>query len=171
MNESGKMLEANVEVKELPEQTVAYIRHVGPYAGDGELFGRLYTKLFTWAGPRGLVNFPETKVINIYHDDPNITDEDKLRLSCSISVPAETSVDGEIGKMVIQAGKYAVAHFELDVDQYTEAWTGIFAGWMPESGYEPADGVCFEVCLNNPDEHPEKKHIVDICVPVKPVGA
>jgi len=166
-----KKIKANVKVEELPETTVAYIRHVGSYAGNGKLFEELFTKLFKWAGPRGLVNFPETQIINVYHDDPNITEQEKLRLSCCITVPAETVVDGEIGKMNIKGGKYAIAHFEIDVDQYTAAWTSVFAGWLPESGFEPADGVCFERCLNNPDEHPEKKHIVDICVPVKPVGA
>jgi len=35
--------------------TVAYVRHIGPYAGDGALFASLFGKLFAWAGPRGLV--------------------------------------------------------------------------------------------------------------------
>jgi AraC family transcriptional regulator len=42
-------------------------------------------------------------------------------------------------------------------------------GWFPESGYQPGDGVCFESYLNNPEEHPEGKHIVEICIPVKPL--
>ena len=42
MNQEGK-LEAQVEVKELPAFTLAYVRHTGPYAGDSELFGRLFT--------------------------------------------------------------------------------------------------------------------------------
>lgn len=32
-----------------------------------------------------------------------------------------------------------------------------------------SDGYHHELYLNNPDEHPEKKHIVDICIPVNPV--
>ena len=50
--ESG---EARVEVKSIPEMHVAYLRHIGPYAGDSALFGRLFGQLFSWAGPRGLV--------------------------------------------------------------------------------------------------------------------
>jgi DNA gyrase inhibitor GyrI len=60
-----------------------------------------------------LLRFPETKTIIIYHDNPDITDETKLRVSVSISVPPDTAVDGEIGKMVLPAGKYALARFEL----------------------------------------------------------
>ena len=70
--------EATVKVRDLPEMTVAYIRHIGPYKADAELFGRLFNSLFTWAGPRGLLRFPETKVMSVYYDDPEITDAEKF---------------------------------------------------------------------------------------------
>ena len=113
--------EAKVEVKELPEMTVAYTRHVGPYEADEKLFEQLFYKLIKWAEPHNLVNFPETQFISIYHDDPEITDKAKLRTDVCITVPPETKVDGEIGKSVIPAGKYAVAHFELRNDEFGEA--------------------------------------------------
>jgi AraC family transcriptional regulator len=162
-------LTAEVTVKEIPEFHVAYIRHVGPYAGDAALFKQLFDKLFTWAGPRGLLRFPETKLLSVYHDNPEITDETKLRLDVCISVPENTEVDGEVGKMAIPAGRYAAAHFEIAPDQYGDAWNAVFGGWLPESGYQPADSPSFELYLNNPEEHPEGKHIFDICVPVKPL--
>lgn len=162
-------IKAEVEVKDTPEFQVAYVRHVGPYAGDSELFGKLFGKLMKWAGPRGLMSSPDTKILAIYHDDPNITEAAKLRTSVCVSVPADMPVEGEIGKMAIPAGKYAVARFEISPEEYADAWNAVFGGWLPESGYQPADGPCYELFLNNPDEHPEKKHIFDICVPVKPL--
>ncbi|MDD2422120.1 MAG: GyrI-like domain-containing protein [Heliobacteriaceae bacterium] len=69
-----------VEIKVLPEMTVAYVRYVGPYQGDAELFERLHNKLYTWAGARDLIQFPQTKSLIIYHDSPEITEESKLRL-------------------------------------------------------------------------------------------
>ena len=165
----GKEMQANVEVKDLSRMHVAYVRHIGPYKGDEELFARLFNKLMTWAGPRGLLQFPETKVLAVYHDDPDITDESRLRTDACISVPADTTVDGEIGKMTIPGGKYAVAHFEIRPDQYEDAWNAVFAGWLPESGYQPDDRLCYEMYLNDPKEHPEGRCIVDICVPVKPL--
>lgn len=164
MNVKGR----NVRVENLQEMTVAYVRHVGPYAGDEKLFESLYEKIFKWAGARDLLNFPETKLLSVYHDDPGLTDESKLRTSICITVPPETVVDGEIGKMVINSGKYAMAEFEIDADQYGEAWNWICGEWLPESGYEAADGLCYELSKNNPKEHPEGKHIFDICIPVKP---
>lgn len=160
---------AEVEVKDIPEFHVAYIRHVGPYAGDAELFGRLFGKLAMWAGPRGLLNSPDARFISVYHDSPEVTDESKLRTSICITVPEDTPVEGEVGKMAISGGRYAVARFELASDEYGDAWNAVFGGWLPESGYQCVDSPCYELYLNNPEEHPEKKCIVEICVPVKPM--
>lgn len=162
-------LKANVEVKDMPEMHVVYVRHIGPYKGGEELFASLFNKLMTWAGPRGLLRFPETKVLTIYHDNPEITDESRLRTDACITVPPDTKVDGEIGKSILPAGKYAIAHFEISADQYQDAWNTVYGGWLPTSGYQPTDSPVYELYLNQPKDHPEGKHIVDICVPVKPL--
>jgi len=161
--------QVQVTVKDLPERHVAYIRHIGPYKGDSQLFEGLFTKLFNWAGPRGLIRMPETQVLAIYHDNPDITDESKLRTSVGITVPEDTEVEGEVGKMVLSSGKHAIAHFELASDEYEEAWKAVYGHWLPDSGYQPDDQPCFESYLNDPKQHPEGKCIVEICVPVKPL--
>jgi AraC family transcriptional regulator len=158
-----------VTVRDCPTMTAAYVRHVGPYAGNEALFKELYDKLLRWAGSRNLLNFPETKLFTIYHDNPEITDEDKLRISVCITVPEDTQVGGEIGKMSIPAGQYGIGHFELSSDEFGEAWNALYAGWLPESGYQPDDRPCFELSLNDYQDHPEHKHVVDIYVPVKPL--
>ena len=158
-----------IEVKGMPDYHVAYVRHIGPYQANTDLFRDLFQKLMTWAGPRGLLRFPETKILSVYHDDPKVTEEDKLRLSACITVPEDTTVDGEVGKMVIPGGKFAVGSFEIAADEYGEAWDMVMGGWLPESGFQPDDRLCYEMNHNNPDEHPENLHIVDICVPVKPL--
>jgi AraC family transcriptional regulator len=160
--------EATVEVKSVPEMHVAYLRHIGPYAGDNALFGRLFGQLFSWAGPRGLVG-PETKVVSIYEDDPDITDEERLRVDVALTVPVGTSTDGEIGTRTIAAGTYAVGHFEILPHEYSEAWQTMMGQWLPESGWQCGDGPCLEMYLNEADDDPEATHIVELYVPVKPL--
>jgi AraC family transcriptional regulator len=159
-------LNKSVEVKELPKMTVAYIRHIGPYKGDDKLFENIWNKLFAWAGPRGLIGGDDFKSLVIYHDDPNVTIEDKLRMSVCITVPADTKVDGEVGKMEIEAAKYVIARFELTAQDFQEAWNWVYGQWFPTSGYQPDDKPCFEMY---PEEPKDGKFIVDICVPVKPI--
>lgn len=159
-------LNKSVEVTDLPHMTLAYIRHIGPYQGNDKLFEGLWNRLFAWAGPRGLIGGPGFRSLIIYHDDPNITASDKLRLSVCITVPPATRVDGEIGKMELEAGRYAIARFEVEAHQFGEAWTWFYSEWLPNSGYQPDDKPCFEMY---PEEPRDGKFIVDICVPVKPM--
>ena len=35
--------------------------------------------------------------------------------------------------------------------------------------YQPDDRLCYEINHNDPKQHPEGKHVVDICVPVRPL--
>ncbi len=159
----------NVRVETLPRMDVVYVRHVGPYKGDVQLFENLFNKLFTWAGARGLLQSPDLKVLTVYHDSPEITAEAKLRISVCITAPPDTAVDGEVGKMTLPGGKYALARFELGGDEFEHAWNTVFGTWLPQSGYQPDERPAFEWCHNNPQDHPEGKHIIDICVPVKPL--
>ncbi len=158
-------MKMSVEVKQMPELFVAYVRHIGPY----NQIPKAIEKLMRWAGPRGLVRFPETTVLGVYHDDPDITDPSKLRSSACITVPKETQVGGEIGAMTIPGGLFAVAHCEIDADEYGAAWDKLMGEWLPESGYQPDDRLCYEVYLNDPTTHPSRQHIVDICEPVRPL--
>ncbi|MDX9722545.1 MAG: AraC family transcriptional regulator [Myxococcota bacterium] len=159
-----------VDLVQRPETTVAYVRHVGPYAGDAALFERLIGRLCAWAAPRGLLRFPETQIMAVYHDSPGITDDDKLRTSICINVPEDTAVSDEVGRMVLAGGSYAVGHFTIkELQDYPAAWEAMFAHWLPESGFEPSDSPCFELYLNDPKEHPEGHTLMDICIPVQPL--
>jgi len=168
LNEKGKMnmndYSTQVSVRDLEEMTVAYVRYIGPYAGNEELFKNLFDKLYSWAGPRGLANDSNAKSIIIYHDNPEITEEEKLRMSVCLTVPEDTTVDGEIGKMTIPEGKYALARYELTSEEYGQVWDWVYSQWLPQSGYEPDDRPCFEMY---PEEEKDGKMVVDICIPVK----
>jgi AraC family transcriptional regulator len=157
-----------VEVRDNPALHVAYVRHVGPYKGDTALFERLFAQLFSWAGLRGLLASPDLKVLVAYHDDPALTDESELRTSVCITVPANTKGEGDVKTMTIPAGTYAIAHFELDPTEYEAAWLALYGTWLPGSGYQhDRDRPAFEMYLNDPHEHLEHKHIVDIYLPSK----
>lgn len=154
-----------VEVREMPELHVAYVRRVGRYNEIPNAFKRL----MRWAGPRRLLRFPETKILAIYHDNPDVTPVDKLRADACITVPEGTKTKRDIGAMTVPGGLFAVAHAEIDQTQYGEAWNRLIGEWMPQSGYQPDERMCYELYLNNPNEHPERKHIVDICEPIRPL--
>jgi len=155
----------SIEVKELPELHVAYVRHVGAFQGIGAAFGTL----MRWAGPRGLLRFPETKSLAVYRDSPEVTEESKLRSDACITVAAGTKAEGEVGLMTIPGGKFVVGRFEISATEFGEAWNVLMGGWLPGSGYQPDDRMCYEVYLNDPEQHPQKRFIIEICEPIKPL--
>jgi AraC family transcriptional regulator len=159
-------LNKNVEVKELPKMTVVYVRNIGPYNGDQKLFQNLRDKLFSWAGARGLFMGKDCRFLVVYHDDPTVAISDKLRMSLCLTVPPETKVDGEIGKMEIESAKYVVARFELTGKDFQNAWNWVYGQWLPNSGYQPDDKPYFEM-YNEPPK--DGNYVIDFCVPVKPL--
>jgi AraC family transcriptional regulator len=153
----------NVQIREMPEMHVAYCRHIGSYSDCGKAF----EKLFRWAGPRGLIN-DRTKVLAVYHDDPEITEESKLRTSACITISPDIKVEGEIGKMTVAGGKYACGYFEISEPDFSNAWDAMMGEWLPESGYQPDDRLPFELYYDHPKES-KGKFVFDICIPVKPL--
>ena len=156
-------------LKALSQRHVACLRHIGPYPQIGETMQRL----LAWAGSQGLIHFPQTEVLAVYYDDPHSVDPSDLRADACITVPEGTQVGGEVTTMTIPGGMFAVAHVEIDQSEYGTAWDKLIGEWMPAHGYKPDLGgrLCYELYLNDPAQHPEKKHLVDICEPVQEPAA
>jgi len=157
----------DVEVREFPAMELACIHHTGPYQGDQELFGRLFGTLMQWAGTQGCLNSPDLKILSLYYDDPETTEPARQRMSVAITVPENIPGEGQIERMQLPAGTYAVARVEVLPDQYGEAWQSLVGEWLPASGHHTENRPSMEVYLNDPKQHPEGKHIVEMCLPVK----
>ncbi|HPN29998.1 MAG TPA: GyrI-like domain-containing protein [bacterium] len=174
-NNPEKHIKLNVIVKNFEDMKVCYIRHIGDYFK----IRKTWDKLCVWAGARNLL-IENAKYIGLYYDNPEITDENKLRYDACITIPErindfgnkpeiieDLKPSGEVGISVIKGGKYAVAHCEGKSDSIMKTYQLLFSEWFPSSGYQPDNKHYFEIYLNNTDEHPEKFFIMDICIPVK----
>ncbi|QEL69290.1 MULTISPECIES: GyrI-like domain-containing protein [unclassified Bacillus cereus group] len=164
-----KKVRGNVEIVTADDINVAYIRHIGTYEELTIAFPEMIEKLFHYAAKQNYHVFDDTKVLTIYHDHHEFTEEYHLRTSLCVTISDESTVEtNDVGIMVIPSGKYAVGHFEICQDEYKGAWDFLYGEWLPNSGYKPRDLYPFEVYRNDPKQHPENKHIVDIYVPIEP---
>ena len=154
-------------IKEIAERQVAFVSFTGNYMGNPQIFTDLFNKLCGWAGQKGLIS-PKSVFLSSYQDDCKITPPDELKLDLCMSIPEDTKVDGDIQKKVLPGGKYAVMHTELTgAEEYGLAWDTVVE-WVERNNYEvDMSRPSYEIYLNNPEEHPEKHHIVDICRSVK----
>lgn len=147
-----------------PERHLAYIRHTGPYMGNPALFERLFTEVGDWMKAKGLFR-QNTESISVYHDDPKKTPVEQQRISVGFTVPEGTKGDKNIMVLKIPAGDYAVGVFEISMEEYGDAWAAMMA--FIENNRIKQGGLMYESYKNDPNQHPEGKHIVDICVGVK----
>jgi AraC family transcriptional regulator len=167
---AGSLGVVNVTVEDMPDLEVAYVRYTGRYQGMGEVFADLFARLMRWAQPRELVG-PETWVLAVYHDNPSITEDDKLRVSACVTVPEDTPPSGDVGRMRLAGGRCAVGRFELGEKDYPEAWYALAAGWLPDSGYEPDDRHPLERFPIGATTASPDKEAVEIWLPVRPLRA
>jgi AraC family transcriptional regulator len=164
------MLTKEPELLELPERLVACVSYTGNYVGNAALFERLFTRLGSWANEKGLIT-AETVFLSSYENDPRTTPPYDLRLDVCMSITAGTEVDHDIQRKILPGGAYAVMHVELTRPEEYEAVWNIIVKWAEQHGH-PADlsRPCYEIYLNNPEEHPHKHQILDICLSVNPLA-
>lgn len=156
----GKSMQCDFELKHMDEVHMVYCRHYGAYTQ----MQRAFEKLMQWAYPRGLVTAPNFRLAAIYHDNPQVTPVDRLISDACLIVERPVKTDGEIGTFTMPAGQYAVGRFEISWEEFQAAWSCMFQ-LIEEHGCQCC-GLAYEVYLNNSEEHPQKKWLIDICIPV-----
>jgi len=153
-------MNATIKIKEMPKMDLAYVSSIG-----SQNLETAFGKLIQWATPQELMN-EQTKMVTIYHDSFKVTQANKVRMSASVILDKPVETGGEIGLTKIEVGKFIVGSFKIGLNEFEKSWTGLFL-WMNENGYKKADREPFEIYHNNFNEHPEKKAIVDFCIPIE----
>ena len=153
-------MDANIEIKEMPELNVACIAHV--------LHNNIrdaYKRLLEWAGEKGLLRDGDIQPLTIYHDSFKITAPDKVRMSACLILKDPVVVDGEVVLTTIPKGKYVIGHFEIKPEAYGATWSELFV-WLTKNGYKKSDKDAFEIYHNNFTLQPENISKVDFYIPI-----
>lgn len=163
--EMSEIKKLDFEVKNLEAFNVIYIRNLNIHSHDSETFEEMFKKLFSWATPRNLVNFPETKALTVYRSNANLSG--MLQADVCLSVPEKIVGEGIVGNTIISGGLYAIFHKEGPMSECFKTWSYIYEVWFEENGYQPDNRNFFLSHLNDPKLHPENLHIIDIYIPIK----
>lgn len=160
-----------ITIENLEDKQVAYVRHTGTYETLAKEYANLIQRLFVYAERQHLLVEGQNWVFAIYHDNPEFGDESQFRTSLCLTVPDDIQIkeEGILGKMKLEGGMYAVGHFEIQQEQYGDAWNYMYQEWLTGSGYVPRNYVPFEVYRNNHNDDKNHIHEVDIYVPIEPI--
>lgn len=160
-----------ITIADLEEKQVAYVRHTGTYETLAKEYGNLMQTLFTHAKKQHFLVDCQNWLFAMYHDNPEFGDESQFRTSLCLTVPDDIRIqeDGILAMMKLEGGLYAVGHFQIQQEQYSDAWNYMYREWITGSGYVPRNSYPFEVYRN--DAHTNENHIheVDIYVPIEPI--
>ncbi len=171
-------LPMNVEVKNLPDLHVAFVRHLYGYQKGvkNRQIGEAFQKVTKWVGARNLFG-PATLVVGIPYDNPEITPNDRCRYDACVTVPPDVTASmaagtPEIGIQDIPGGKYAVCHIEVSASEpqaIGETVDQLYGAWLPASGFQADDKPPLEIYYPTPQKPPDTWVSMDYCLPVKPL--
>jgi AraC family transcriptional regulator len=158
--------ELQVKIVEMLPFRVAYIRKIGPWST--KTLSPTYKKLLQWADPKGLRE-AGMMVLGAMRSSPFITPEEKMIFDACITVPESIKADKWVNIQILPGGKYAVYHCEIEYNSSAEAWMNFTLNWLIHSDYQPDQRPMYQFHYNDPEEHPLKHEIHDLCMPIKPL--
>jgi AraC family transcriptional regulator len=150
-----------VEVVDRPQIRIAAVRHVGSYMKVNEAFRRLH-ELAASAGLLG----PDTKLIGIYHDNPETTPEDKLRADAGITLSAGARIPEGLNEVLVPSGRYAHVVHKGPYTGLGKSWDAL-RDWLGKSGERYGDGFSYELYRNTPMNAEPNDLVTDLYMPLK----
>lgn len=134
-----------VEIQQLPAGQLAGYRLEGPWE---KTVPQGFSRLSEWVSRNPL----KGEWLAVYYGDPQQIPADRLVVDTGISVPSDfiLPLDSEdVQLRPIPAACYAVAQVQVSEGDFARPWREFFDGWLPGSGYQRAEGPCFERYLND----------------------
>jgi DNA gyrase inhibitor len=152
------------KVIDIETKKAIYIRLTGAYS---ELdFCGAWGKLWAYVKENKLFS-AGIEHISIYHDDPKVTNSEKLRTDVCLVLPKPAEPKGEIGVKEIAGGKYAVFLYQGPYTNLGIVYDTIFAKWLPDCGYELRNAPLYEKYINDPSRTEEAKLKTEIYIPLQ----
>ncbi len=155
-----------VQVRPVPAWDVIYVANLEGYSLAKICVA--WEQLGRWAAARDLIT-PNTRAIGIGYDDPFITPKERCRYYACLTVPGPQATSGRVGYLQLPAGRYAVASFLCAADEIRLTYQSLYDGWLPESGYQPADRPAYELYVELPEQNTAGLFRLEVYLPVEPL--
>ena len=166
LEEVDKQGEFVIELREMPVQTIAFIRVINSYQPNG--VANAYERLLAWY--RANVGDPLTTTLyGMSQDDPHVTPMDLYRYDICLSLPVGYRIkqsDSEIGIRDFPACTLACIHCVGDIFIENRAWQYLYRHWLPRSHYVPDNLPAIEVYRRQPVEIGWMTYDLDCAIPV-----
>lgn len=156
----GDIKNMQVTIKNVEKFRVACVRHIGPYNECAPAFEKLLACKSIKFGPN-------TKLLGICYDDPEITEPAKIRYDACITVDSNFQGEKDIDVKEIGGGKYAITRHIGPYSELYKTYRALCGMWIPQNGYEHRSEPPFEIYLNDAKTTKPEDLITEIYIPIK----
>ena len=150
-----------VDIREVPQLTVAGIDHRGSYMRIGQAFEASRIHM----AAQDLMT-PDTRWLAVYFDDPFAVPEAQLHSRAGLSLAPGAAAKAPLVTFTLGGGPCAVLRFRGPYATMRAAYHWLYGSWLMNSGYAPADLPVFEEYLNNPRDTAPADLLTDIFLPL-----
>lgn len=151
--------------KNLPDLDLLFIRRYGNYTQSP---GEAWPALLQFMNENHL-DRSKVRCFGISHDNPQVTNEDKLRYDAAILNFPGIKEKGEVGRQTLSGGKYAIFAHHGSYYGLEETFDRVILKWLPESK-ESFDGsrpvFCEHFNMEFIETNP-KKLVTKLYIPLK----
>lgn len=152
------------QIKTLAPQQAIYLRLTGAYMNND--YCKAWEKLWNFVREQNLFG-PGMEHICIYHDDPKVTEPEKLRTDVCLTVSRPVTPKGEIGVKNIEGGKYAIFRYQGSYANLGAVYDMIYSQCLPANGYRIGMSPGYEKYLNNPSDTDPENLLTEIYIPIE----
>ncbi|MEW6345148.1 MAG: GyrI-like domain-containing protein [Paraburkholderia sp.] len=149
-----------VEMVELAPIEVLCLRHDGPTATISQTFRTLW-QLLGCTSSEALAQ----GAIGICSGDPE--EHGSFRYLAAIVRSADMPVASALETVRIEGGLYASHRLVGPYALIAPTFQALFGGWLPQSGYEPADRPALEFYRSRPAPRRQPEYVTDLLIPVR----
>lgn len=107
------------------------------------------------------------QMIGLPHDDPKVTDEEKIRYDACLIIHKNAKPVGDIGVKTLKGGKFAMFLYQGSYKNFADVYNYIFNDWLLNSEYELREEPTRERYISHPDRVAEEKLKTEFYIPIK----
>lgn len=152
------------QVKTLPAQQAVYVRLTGAYMTID--YCAAWEQLWEYVRKNNLYG-PDMEHICIYHDDPKVTEPEKLHTDVCLTISQPVSPQGEIGVKNVEGGKYAIFTYQGPYLNLNAVYDTIYSHLLPANGYRLGSTPGYEKYLSNPSDTLPENLLTEIYIPIE----
>lgn len=145
-------------IKKMPDRTVAFLVHKGPYHTVGATWQQLMAAL-----PKEELG----PLLGISYNDPNVSAAEQIRYDACVQIREDYDPPARVERKVIPGGLFVETLHRGAASGIDDTYHLLYGLWLPHSKYTLRDSPPIEVYLKDLGHYPAEEALTAIYLPIQ----